>query len=56
MFWITFSENLDFGKKEIENLMLVIVVEMIEVGAKFFENPIFVSIFGNYLDFSMKKP
>ena len=29
MFWITFSENLDFGKKEIENLMPVIVVEMI---------------------------
>ena len=53
-FWITFSENLDFGKPKIEILLPVIVVEKFKLGPKFSKIPIFVSIFGNYLDFSIK--
>ena len=53
-FWITLSENLDFGKKN-EILMPVIVVEKFKLGPNFSKIPIFVSVFGNYLDSSIQK-
>ena len=44
-FWVNFSENLDFGKKKNEMLMLVIVFEKNLILGKIFENSDFCQHF-----------
>ena len=55
-FWVNFSENVDFGKKK-KNWKLDTghsFRKKNNLGPKFSKIPIFVSIFGNDLDFGNK--